>query len=436
MRMTKAAPRRYWAIRTNERNKSLLLEQLRKGRLRQGLVLPIFIVVALLLSLTAPDSVAQRKRSPNNLEENIQLPADFAIDYQLGLSQRGQVHGSSALLVDTPMNLAGDAVFQKLVNDSSVQGLNLPYHWNFTIVNNDTINAQSLPDGEICVGSGLAKLIGTNSGLWAAVLSHETEHTARRHAVRKYLFDLYVQQQLAYYQALVYAGDKNANWAIIGLRIAAPIARARLSRNLEHDADIQGMMLMAHEGYHPDNVFSLHHLLRASTGEQSKFAAFFSTHPRWETRDQRDDKAYSDALAEFNRIWPDPSESPGGSPPMVAFAGKGTALENRQSKTADITLPVYCRNATESILAVIFFEKDHKFVKASSPEFSDADGNLIFRQGFECNEKSEATPLVVHLPATLVPKDDRKVDARVEVLSQKGDFLDEFKALTVHFPKP
>src|SRR2546429_7111013 len=28
---------------------------------------------------------------------------------------------------------------------------------------------------------------------------------------------------------------------------------------------------------------SLHHILRATTGERSKFAAFFSTHPRWET---------------------------------------------------------------------------------------------------------------------------------------------------------
>ncbi len=394
-----------------------------------------FLLLLFALAFAATPSFAQRHRS-NNLDENIQLPTDFAIDYQLGLTMRGQVHGSDSLLVDTPMNLAGDAVFQKLVSNSSVQAQNLPYRWNFTIVNNDTINAHSLPDGEICVGSGLAKLIGTNAGLWAAVLSHETEHTARRHWVRKYLFELNVQWQLAYYQALVAAGDKNANWSIVGLRIAAPIARAKLSRNLEDDADIQGMTLMAQEGYHPDYVFALHHLLRSATGEQSKFAAFFSTHPRWETRDQRDDKAYSDALDVYNRIWPDPSASPGGIPPLVAFAGKATAQENRQSKTADLTLPIYCRNAIEPVQAVVFFEKDHKFLKSTSADFSDADGDLVFRQEFECNEKSEATPVVMHLPATLVPKENRKVEARVEVLSRKGDFLDEFKPVIVHFPKP
>jgi hypothetical protein len=90
----------------------------------------------------------------------------------------------------------------------------------------------------------------------------------------------------------------------------------------------------------------------------------------------------------------------------------------------------------EPVLGVVFFEKDHKFLKSTSPEFSDSDGDLVFRQEFECNEKSEATPVVMHLPATLVSKGDRKVETRVEVLSRKGDFLDEFKPITIHFPKP
>ena len=396
---------------------------------------PKRLFLAVYLALSAGPACAQ-KHAKNNLSEDIQMPSDFAVDYQLGLTMRGQVHGSNTLVVDTPMNLAGDTVFQKLVGDPYVQTLGLPYRWNFTIVNDNAVNAYSLPDGEICVGSGLAKLVGTRAGLWAAVLSHETEHTARRHWVRKYMFELKVQTLLAYYQARVAAGDKNANWSIVGLRIAAPIARAKLSRDLEHDADIQGMMLMAREGYHPDYVFALHHLMRAETGDQSKFAAFFSTHPRWETRDQRDDKAYADALAEYNRMWSDPSISPGGSPPLVAFAGQATALENRQAKTADLTLPIYCRNATELAQMLIFFEKDHKFLKATSPEFSDSAGDLIFRQQFECSEKSEATPVIVHLPATLVPKEDRKVEARIEVFSENGEFLDQFKPLTVHFPKP
>lgn len=173
------------------------------------------LFVAALLALN-PDSSFGQKRRSKNLDQNIALPSDFATDLQLGNTMRNQLRGSSNLLVDRPMNLAGGTVFQTLVGDASVQGLSLPFRWNFTILDNSDINAYSLPDGEICVGSGLAKLVGTNSGLWAAVLSHETEHTARRHWVRKYMFELSVQQQLAYYQARVAAGDKNANWSIVG----------------------------------------------------------------------------------------------------------------------------------------------------------------------------------------------------------------------------
>lgn len=397
---------------------------------------PLLNCCILFVALFLPQVVHGQKHRKANLNEDVNLPADFGLDYQLGLAERGKIRGSSPLLENTAYNEAGTMVFTKLVQNPSVSSLGLPYRWNFTIVDNDSVNAYSLPDGEVTVGSGMAKLIGTSPGLWSAVLSHETAHTARRHAVRKYLYSVYVAQQIQYYQARVLAGDSNANWSLVGIRIAAPIAAAKLSRNLEHDADIQGMMLMAREGYHPDYVFALHHLLRAATGEQSKFAAFFSTHPRWETRDQRDDRAYADSLSEYNRLWPDPDVSPGGKPPLVAFVGKASAQENKQAKTADLTLPIHCRNATTPLHFVINFRKDKRAVQALDEQHRNDRGELVFRQDFECSEKTEATPTIVHLPATLVSKDKRKVEALVYVYSGEGTFLEEFKPFDVHFPKP
>lgn len=389
-----------------------------------------------LAALFVPQVTSAQKHRKANLSENVSLPADYALDYRLGLTERGRIRGNSALLENTAYNEAGSAVFAKLVQNPSIASLGLPYRWNFTIVDDGSVNASSLPDGEISVGSGMAKLIGTNPGLWAAVLSHETVHTARRHAVRKYLYSLYVATQIQYYEARVRAGDNSANWALVGLRIAAPIAAAKLSRNLEHEADIQGMMLMAREGYHPDYVFALHHLVRAATGEQSKFTAFFSTHPRWETRDQRDDRAYADALAEYNRLWPEPGASPGGKPPLVAFVGKPSAQENKRNKTADLTLPIYCRNASAPLQFLINFRKNKHPIQALDEQHRNDRGELIFRQDFECSEKTEATPIVVRLPATLVPKDKRKIEAVVYVYSDHGVFLEEYKPFEVHFPKP
>jgi hypothetical protein len=397
--------------------------------------IPALLACVISASFLPQIALAQKHAKPK-LKDDVALPSDFALDYQLGLSERGKIRGSNTLLEGTAYNEAGSTVFSRLIQNPSVASLGLPYKWNFTIVNDGSVNAYSLPDGEVSVGSGLAKLIGTNPGFWSAVLSHETAHTARRHAVRKYLYSLYVNEMIQYYQLQARAGDDSANWALLGLRISAPIAAAKLSRNLEHDADIQGMMLMAREGYHPDYVFGLHHLLRASTGEQSKFMAFFSSHPRWETRDQRDDRAYADAVGEYNRLWPDPHASPGGMPPMVAFVGKPSAQENKKDKTADLTLPIYCRNATEPLQFIILFRKDKVPVKAIDEEHRNERGELTYRQNFECSEKSDAQPFVVHLPATLVAKNDRKIEATTYVFSGAGQFVEQCKPVSIHFPKP
>jgi Peptidase family M48 len=401
--------------------------------MRRSLALLASVLVA---SLFVSAGVEAQKKGKPALNETVPLPVDFAMDYKLGLSQRQKIRGSSALLENTAYNEAGTTVFTKLVTNPSVASLGLPYRWNFTIIDDGSVNAYSLADGEVSVGSGLAKLIGTNPGLWAAVISHETAHVARRHAVRKYLYDLYVAQQIAYYEALVRAGDKNANWSLIGLRIAAPLAAAKLSRDLEHDADIQGMMWMAREGYHPDYVFALHHIIRNVLGEQSKFSAFFSGHPRWETRDQRDDRAYADALNEYNRLWPNSNDSPGGTPPLVAFVGSASAEENKDAKTADLTLPIYWRNSTDPLLLIVTFNRDHSPVQSAIEKYRNDSGALVVRQSFECSEKTGATPLTIHVPGDVVGKDDRKVEAIANVYASDGTFIEAFKPFTVHFPKP
>src|SRR5438876_11970427 len=72
----------------------------------------VFAVVCLLmLSLPAQ---AQRHRKAN-LNEDVPLPVDFTIDYQLGLTERGRIRGASPLLENTAYNEVGTEVFTKFV---------------------------------------------------------------------------------------------------------------------------------------------------------------------------------------------------------------------------------------------------------------------------------------------------------------------------------
>jgi hypothetical protein len=392
-------------------------------------VVPCFVVCSL------PTSILAQKHNSSKLRDDIQLPADYSLDFQLGASARSTIRGSNALIARTPLSQAGMEVFHNLIASPSIVALARPYQWNFSVLDDNVLNAQSSPDGEIFVDGGLAQMIGTNRGLWAAVLSHETEHTAQRHWVKKYLYNLYVSQLIQYWQERASLGDKSANWVLLGLRISAPIAAAKLSRNLEHDADVKGMMLMAEVGYHPDYVFALHHMMLTKVRDQSHFAAFFSTHPRWETRDQRDDKAYVAALSEYNRRWPDPTLSPGGSPPEVVYVGKPGAREDKRSGTADLELPIYCRNTREPLSLVVRFSKGNQQIQSESGEYRDSTGNLEFRQQVTCTDKENASALDVHVPASLVSEKNRKTKAQVEVLSPVGEVLARFNSFEVDFPR-
>ena len=357
-----------------------------------------------------------------------QLPTDYAIDFQLAEAGRSRIMRGTSEISGTAANQVGDEVFKRLTS-----GLSLPYQWKMTLVNNGVVNASSTAGGKIYVDGGMVSLLGNNKGLWAAVLSHETAHTARRHQVSLYLYQQYVQRMIAYYRARARAGDKSANWSLVGFAAASRIAMKKFERDQEHDADQQGMLLMARAGYHPDYVFALHHLLLMKTGEQSKFAAFFSDHPRWETRDQRSDKVYADALAEYSRLWPDPAASPGGSPPVVAFLSQPQATANKNSETADVTFPFYCRNSESPIDIVIAFRKDNHPVKASDPQFTDKSGNFAFHDKVACLEKNENSPVVLQVPAEAVSGHDRNLKA-VAYVECNDEPIAGSKEFDIHFP--
>jgi Zn-dependent protease with chaperone function len=364
------------------------------------------------------------------LAQDLQLPADYAIDLQLGMAKRPQMMKGNSEIIGTDANQTGDEVFHRLIS----AGFTQPYPWKLTLVNSDSVNAGSTAGGQIYVYGGILPLIGNNKGLWAAVISHETAHTGRRHQVRLYVQELYIQQMINYYRARANAGDKSANWALAGFAISSRLMLKKMEREQEHDADQQGMLLMARAGFHPDYVFALHHVLLSRTGEQSKFAAFFSDHPRWETRDQRSDRVYADALLEYNRVWPDPLSSPGGTPPTVAFLGHPEAHENKETEMADVSVPLYCRNAAQPVDLALVFQKDNRPLQAADPNFAGKDGSLVFHDKIQCPQKEDASPSEIHVPASAVYDHDRSAKA-ILLIGSQGQMIAGSKPFDVHFPK-
>jgi len=384
------------------------------------------VLIVLILAVLLPASAASKRRSTG--VDEMQLPADYSIDLQLAVNSRSSMMHSAAEITGTADNQIGDEVFGNLVR----AGFSQPYPWKLTLVNDAGVNASSNAGGQVYVYGGMPKLLTGNRGLWAAVLSHEVAHTGLRHHVRVYLQQVYQQRMITYYRARIYAGDKGANWALLGFSIAAPIALKKMEREQEHTADQTGMLLMARAGYHPDFVFALHHLLRLNTGEQSKFAAFFSDHPRWETRDQRSERVYAEAMTEYNRLWPNPELSPGGTPPPVAFLGQVTSAENKREHTADISIPLSCRHQADPVYVEVVFLNNGTPIKTG-----DGQGDVLhYEQRTQCPDADGVgAPTVLHLTAAELSPPERKLDAAIFVLGADRKPLEASKTVKVVFPK-
>ncbi len=262
--------------------------------------------------------------------------------------------------------------------------------WRFAILENDSVNAYSDAKGHVWVAGGLAQLLNEDRGLWAAVLSHEIAHVILRHP----------------------------NLALKGLHVALPYVFGKVLRDREHRADATGMMLMARAGYHPDSVFALQHLLRQVRGETPKPLAFLSSHPRWDTREERSRRVYEEALAEFERTWPDAAKSPGGLPPLLAFLGD-PQIGAAEPTTVELRVPLYCRNARGPVSVVL------------SPDHASGPGKE-FRRETHCPEQEDGV-VSMTLDAEQVAS-GQSFKARVSVYGTDGRLRALSKAFEVRFP--
>lgn len=294
------------------------------------------------------------------------IPPNFNLDFETAARLRPQ-------LITQSMAPTGPYATARLVFDRLIQQVREPYNhefarrlsWELRIVVNQKMdgspdnqfNAYSSPDGTIYVDSGLAQLAGSRAGLWAAILSHEIAHVARRDWARRYLY----QKSLESGAAIVMLGDPGLpsafgdepHWADSQ---GASENMARFCRQMEIDADREGLMLMARAGYHPDFVPALHHLLHALA--RGATASLYAMHPCWEERDRELNRAYLEASIEFEHRWREWFASPGGNPPTVVFTEAPTVRRIRPARKTDakeweIEVPMRCQNLVGAVEVVL-----------------------------------------------------------------------------------
>jgi hypothetical protein len=294
-----------------------------------------------------------------------EVPSQFKLDIETASRLKPELMAQS--IAATGRYAIGQLVLEQLV--AHVQpGSSLGARWQLRIVEDGQLNAYASPDGTLYVASGLALLAGPSAGLWAAILSHEIAHVTRRDWARRYLY----QRQLESNSAAIVIGDPgqpSASWTDAD---KASTDLGRFCRQMEIEADRDGLMLMARAGYHPDFVPALHHMLHAR-GNDPQNPSLYAMHPCWDERDRELTGVYSEASIAFEHRWPEWYASPGGNPPIVVFADP-PHLKKIGSREWQIQVPMRCQNLAGAVEVVLQADPQRKHIMRFG-QLSDADNS-------------------------------------------------------------
>ena len=338
-----------------------------------------------------------------------EVPSQFKLDMETSARLRPQL---TALSIAVSARYAtGSLVFDRLAAQAATQStLNLS--WQLRIVEDGQLNAYSSPDGTVYVESGLARLAGSRAGLWAAILSHEIAHIVRRDWARRYRYQKYLESGGG---AGLVLGDPSLPSTSWQDSERASADMGRFGRQMEVEADREGLMMMARAGYHPDFVPALHHLLHAR-GLGTNQASIYAMHPCWEERDQELTRAYVTASIEFAHRWPEWYASPGGNPPVVVFAEEPT-FRKTGAKEWQIQMPMRCQNLAGAVEVVLGSGSSRGMAAPTDEPGSDANQ----RQLTGCT--SPRTTITFNLANTLRPPKPGSQWTEVYVLDAWGAVL-------------
>ena len=383
---------------------------------------------------TTPPPAPNSEIVPKVPIQTLPVSGDVAEEITLGFSQGSMLLSQYPALRGTPEDQIAQSVFTRLRATAAFQGVpNLPY--DVTVIQRRDPNAFNHMGGHVYVTSGLAELMGNDVGLWAAVMGHEIAHNIYRHGYQSYVREVELQRQLNYWRYRIAMGDQSANWGLLAAVTAGKLINKKLERNDENDADKLGLQMMVEAGYHPDFAIDLFRLLKARTGEQSKFAALFSDHPRFITREEHIRKLYPEAIARFRGLWPDAAASPGGPPPIIATVTKVSSRQNKSTNSVSLLLSYSIRNAKNvPVNAIFVFYLKGATVKSLSPEFQNTDGSLRAVRRLSPGSDDESALLEVTIPTTALGITERKLKAR-GCLVKEAQVLQCSKEFDVSFPK-
>ena len=193
-------------------------------------------------------------------------------DVELGRQAAGEIRQQVDVVDDPELQQYIRELGARLAQQP--QALDYPYE--FTLINEGSINAFALPGGPIFIHSGLVEA-ADNEGQLVGVLAHEISHVALRHGTSQASKAQMIQLPAILAGAVMGQQSVWSQAGQIGLGLGLNALIMKYSRSAEKQADALGAQIMAGAGFDPVDMANFFQKLEAQGG--SRPPILLSSHP-------------------------------------------------------------------------------------------------------------------------------------------------------------
>lgn len=193
-------------------------------------------------------------------------------DIELGRQAAGEIRQQ--------VDIVDDPELQQYVRDLGTRLARQPeaedYPYEFTLINEPSINAFALPGGPIFIHSGLVTA-ADNEGELVGVLAHEISHVVLRHGTSQASKAQMIQLPAVLAGAVMGQESIWSQVGQLGVGLGLNALIMKYSRNAEKQADALGARIMAGAGYNPIHMANFFQKLEEQGGARPPI--LLSSHP-------------------------------------------------------------------------------------------------------------------------------------------------------------
>jgi predicted Zn-dependent protease len=233
----------------------------------------VVLLLTAMAGLAAPDDA--RKKDPEAIGARkvdgginfYSVEKEIALGKQLAI----EVQRQTKLLEDPVITEYINRLTQNLVRNSDVK-----FPVTINVIDDDVINAFTLPGGFLFINAGLIRLSESESEL-ASAISHELGHVAARHYVRQASRGDLINGATI---PLIFLGGLPGMAAREVANIGLPMGMFKFSRDFETEADMLGIQYLYKTGYDPTAAVDMFERVDATQlRHPGAVSQLFNTHP-------------------------------------------------------------------------------------------------------------------------------------------------------------